>query len=229
MADPISPFCKIISLSLKNIYKNKDYNDLFQYSKSLLFGIGNDLWSDTDKSKFTKYILEKQSHLTLVLDAAGITKDMIKSIELRNHKMQNIIIVTNVIEVKKMLNARPCKKNITDFSIRNNCYFLYKGTPFILSTPLGKTKIINVKSMPKMATQGMGDILSGFLTGLLARDFTPEKAIKSSIMIRQEAGELFLKENKGYLSVTPECALNYFPEAIVSLKNKKCKNIFAKI
>jgi hydroxyethylthiazole kinase-like uncharacterized protein yjeF len=55
------------------------------------------------------------------------------------------------------------------------CVVLFKGPETIIAAPDGQTTVVSSKSRPHaawLATAGSGDVLSGFVTGLLARGFT---------------------------------------------------------
>ncbi len=82
---------------------------------------------------------------------------------------------------------------------RAGCTVLYKGPDTVIADPLGRCSINSARyerAAPWLATAGSGDVLAGFIAGLLARGFGPTEAA----------------ETAGWLHV--ECALAFGPGLI---------------
>lgn len=82
---------------------------------------------------------------------------------------------------------------------RAGCVVLYKGPDTVIADPSGRCAINSAqydRAAPWLATAGSGDVLAGFITGLLARGFAPMQAA----------------ETAAWLHV--ECALTYGPGLI---------------
>ena len=59
---------------------------------------------------------------------------------------------------------------------RAGCVVLFKGPDTVISDPSGRCSVnaaVYDRSAPWLATAGSGDVLAGFITGLLARGFSP--------------------------------------------------------
>jgi hydroxyethylthiazole kinase-like uncharacterized protein yjeF len=59
---------------------------------------------------------------------------------------------------------------------RAGCVILYKGPDTVIADPSGRCAINSAhhdRAAPWLATAGSGDVLAGFITGLLARGFSP--------------------------------------------------------
>ena len=66
---------------------------------------------------------------------------------------------------------------------RAGCTILYKGPDTVIAAPDGQCAIHSAqydRAAPWLATAGSGDILAGFVTGLLARGFAPMKAAETA-------------------------------------------------
>ena len=82
---------------------------------------------------------------------------------------------------------------------RAGCVVLFKGPDTVIAAPDGQCAINSAhydRAAPWLATAGSGDVLAGFITGLLARGFAPMAAA----------------ETAAWLHV--ECALNFGPGLI---------------
>ena len=82
---------------------------------------------------------------------------------------------------------------------RAGCVVLFKGPDTVIAAPDGRCSVNSAhydRAAPWLATAGSGDVLAGFITGLLARGFSPMQAA----------------ETAAYFHV--ECALNFGPGLI---------------
>src|SRR5215217_2631979 len=71
----------------------------------------------------------------------------------------------------------------------------------VVVTPQGRV-YFNPTSNPAMATGGMGDVLTGIITSLLAQQYTPENACILGVYIHGKAGDELALPNRAYI-VTP--------------------------
>lgn len=77
------------------------------------------------------------------------------------------------------------KKLSVDFGI----YVLVKGAFSMMTSPEGAV-YINSTGNPGMATAGSGDVLTGILTGLLAKGMPPKEALLSGVYLHGLAGDI---------------------------------------
>ena len=77
---------------------------------------------------------------------------------------------------------------------RAGCVVLYKGADTVIAAPDGRCAInaaVYERSAPWLATAGSGDVLAGFITGLLARGFQPFDAACTAAWLHVECARSF--------------------------------------
>ncbi|UWP93209.1 NAD(P)H-hydrate dehydratase [Aliiroseovarius crassostreae] len=97
---------------------------------------------------------------------------------------------------------------------RAGCVVLFKGADTVIAAPDGQCSIHSAhyeRAAPWLATAGSGDVLAGFVTGLLARGFSPMQAA----------------ETAAWLHV--ECALEFGPGLIAEDLPEMLPKVFRKI
>ncbi|MEI2805116.1 NAD(P)H-hydrate dehydratase [Albidovulum sp.] len=77
---------------------------------------------------------------------------------------------------------------------RAGCVVLYKGPDTVIADPSGRCSINSAhydRAAPWLATAGSGDVLSGFIAGLLARGFAPMQAAETAAWLHVECARHF--------------------------------------
>ncbi|MDE9450689.1 NAD(P)H-hydrate dehydratase [Aliiroseovarius sp. Z3] len=72
---------------------------------------------------------------------------------------------------------------------RAGCVVLFKGPDTVIAAPSGRCSVNSAaydRSAPWLATAGSGDVLAGFITGLMARGFDPMQAAESAAWLHVE-------------------------------------------
>ena len=77
---------------------------------------------------------------------------------------------------------------------RAGCVVLFKGADTVIAAPDGRAAINSAhydRAAPWLATAGSGDVLAGFITGLLARGFAPMQAAETAAWLHVECALKF--------------------------------------
>ena len=77
---------------------------------------------------------------------------------------------------------------------RAGCVVLFKGPDTVIADPSGRCSINSAhydRAAPWLATAGSGDVLSGFIAGLLARGFEPMAAAETAAWLHVECARSF--------------------------------------
>lgn len=104
-------------------------------------------------------------------------------------------------DIAEKLNATPTKgpayskvDATRDAAKRAGCVVLFKGADTVIAAPDGRCSINSAqyeRAAPWLATAGSGDVLAGFITGLLARGFDPIQAAESAAWLHVECARAF--------------------------------------
>ena len=95
-------------------------------------------------------------------------------------------------------------------------YVILKGHYTAICMPDGHV-IFNSTGNAGMATAGSGDVLTGILTGLLARGYKPQDACIVGVYLHGLAGDIAAQE-LGEESLVAGDIINYLPRAFKRLK-----------
>ncbi|MFN3643855.1 MAG: NAD(P)H-hydrate dehydratase [Gemmobacter sp.] len=79
-------------------------------------------------------------------------------------------------------------------AVRAGAVVLYKGPETVIAAPDGRLSVSDARgarAAPWLATAGSGDVLAGFITGLLARGFDAMEAAETATYLHVEAARAF--------------------------------------
>ena len=96
-------------------------------------------------------------------------------------------------------------------------YIILKGHYSALCRPNGKIDFCSTGNSG-MATAGSGDVLTGIITGLLARGYSREDACRLGMHLHGLAGDLAIKD-LGKESLIASDLINYLPKAFLRLED----------
>ena len=77
---------------------------------------------------------------------------------------------------------------------RAGCTVLFKGPDTVIASPNGVCTVnaaVYERAAPWLATAGSGDVLAGFITGLLARGLAPQQAAEAAAWLHVECARAF--------------------------------------
>lgn len=180
--------------------KRKDLNVMFpevipiedvEISPNAL-AIGPGISTDDESLKLAENLLYRFPDVPTVLDADGLYILQQKKEIL---KRENLVITPHPGEFARIFggSAYDIDRNRIEiakrFSLENSCVLLLKGRPTVIGYK-GKA-YINPTGNPSLAKGGSGDILTGFIAGLMAQGMDPLKAAICGAYIHGKAGDKF--------------------------------------
>lgn len=102
-----------------------------------------------------------------------------------------------------------------EMAVQHQMYIVLKNDHTMIATPEGKV-YFNSTSNPAMATGGMGDVLTGIITSLLAQKYTAEEACLIGVYIHGKAGDELALPNRMH-TVLPTQVAKQLPFTIAKL------------
>lgn len=203
-------------LSEKNIY---EFTEKIIWADVVAIGPGLGRKKDTQKAVIS--FLEKFSSKKVIIDADAIFalgRGRYKKINLNNavltphHAEFASLIGISTSELKKDI-----LKYGKAFVNKTKAYLVLKGAPTIIFTPDGEA-LINTTGNPALAKFGTGDVLTGFIAGLLAQNKDIEKAVVTAVYLHSLAADI-LAEKRTRFDILASDIQNYIPRTIKFLVN----------
>jgi len=158
----------------------------------------------------------------LVIDASGLNAFASRANEI-NPKSRPRVITPHPGELARLLGDRDAKSinaNRIDAAREAaraaNCVVVLKGHQTLIADPEGHVNV-NPTGNPGMASGGMGDVLGGIITALLARGVDPFEAACAGAYLHGFAGDL-LKEDMGDTGLAANDLAEKLPNAIKALR-----------
>ncbi|ATF18140.1 NAD(P)H-hydrate dehydratase [Phaeobacter gallaeciensis] len=203
--------CQLTAIMLRQMDGADELRTLLQDSRINAVCLGPGLGLDADREGLVLEVL--QANRATVLDADALTQFEDRAEALFEALHENCVITPHGGEFARLfpdlaekLNARattgPAYSKVDatrEAAKRAGCVVLFKGPDTVIAAPDGRCSVNSAhyeRSAPWLATAGSGDVLAGFVTGLMARGLDPIQAA----------------ETAAYLHV--ECALGFGPGLI---------------
>lgn len=187
-------------------------------------GLGPGLSTHPETKELVK-LITKNNKLPLVIDADGLNC-LTDNVEIISESEAIPVLTPHPGEMARLLGINtsdlmPRRLEIVhDICKKHKFFVALKGYRTLIANPEGKIKV-NPTGNPGMASGGMGDVLTGMITGLLAQKFSRQDALISAVFLHGLAGDL-AAASKGEHSLLATDLLAFIPEAINRLINK-CK------
>lgn len=118
----------------------------------------------------------------------------------------NIVLTPHAGEFKRMfgvLPPRPIKeraKMVERFAKEHSVIILLKGSTDVISN--GKQTFLNPKNLAAMTVGGTGDVLSGLVAGILAKNRNPMESASAASFVNGLAGKASQKKNGFHMVAT---------------------------
>lgn len=125
-------------------------------------------------------------------------------------EFDRLVNIPSTSDYERLEHARQMAQNL-------HAYIIIKGHYSALCTPTGNV-IFNSTGNSGMATAGSGDVLTGIITGLLARGYEHEAACCVGMYLHGLAGNIAAK-TLGKESLIAGDLINHLPEAFQRLKD----------
>jgi len=129
----------------------------------------------------------------LSLDASALVSDILPLLA-----NKNVVVTPHAGEFKRLFGQIPPENQkqrislVEKFAKENGITILLKGQTDVVSD--GKTTFLNPKKIPAMTVGGTGDVLSGLVAGILAKNRNALEAAAAAAFINGMAGKLVQKK-----------------------------------
>jgi len=192
---------------------DKDIREKLQWATGCAVGPGIGRAPET-----LKYIRKLIAGLDkpVVIDADGLFA-LAESPDSLNNLPEKSILTPHIGEFANLLNIdiEEVKRSKVEIAREKaqewNTVIVLKGSPTIVAAPDGNL-YMNTTGNPGMATGGVGDVLTGVLTALLAMGLEPVDAAIAGTFIHGLAGDMAAAE-KGIFGMTATDLMHKLPEA----------------
>jgi ADP-dependent NAD(P)H-hydrate dehydratase / NAD(P)H-hydrate epimerase len=178
--------------------------------------IGPGLGRNNETFLAIQALLKKNRNKTFVIDADALYA--LGSKKYKDINLANQVLTPHQKEFADLLGIQidALQKDILHigkkFASENKCYLVLKGAPTIIFNPGGEA-IINSSGNPGMAKFGTGDVLTGFIAGMIAQSGSIEEALVVSVYLHSLAADLLVPEKTIY-GITSLDILENLPYAI---------------
>ena len=172
-----------------------DENDFFSQmpndlSKFNAIGIGCGLGQNLQTENCFTALL-KQVKIPLVIDADALNI-LSKNTDLQNFIPKNSILTPHVGEFRRLVgewkNDDEKISKAIKFAFEKQVFLLLKGANTMIFSP-EKEIFVNTTGNAGMAKAGCGDVLTGLITGLCARGYSPKEATILGAFFHGKAGD----------------------------------------
>lgn len=167
------------------------FSENYNFQRFQSIGIGSGIGINEESlSKLMEVLKQKQP---LVIDADAITLLASHQLPIPHHA----IFTPHVKEAKALAgeasDSLHLLQNSINFCVKHQVYIVLKGKFSRIICPSGLV-YINTTGNPGMATAGMGDVLTGMITSLLAQGYSSEAAAAIGVYWHGLAADLAVKK-----------------------------------
>lgn len=186
------------------------WNEQMFSSQTNAVAIGPGLGRIFSTEQMVKRALESYKEIPVVIDADGLYH--LSSLLKQGFALpERCILTPHEAEFDRLTHAHNSRieriHTAIDFAKANNTTIVLKGAFTAIVQPNGEITF-NTTGNPGMATGGMGDMLTGIITALLAQGYSCSESAILGVCMHGHAGDK-AKELYGEIGVTPTRMLNF--------------------
>ena len=185
------------------------WNEQMFSSQTNAVAIGPGLGRNFSTEQMVKRALESYKEIPVVIDADGLFH--LSSLLKQGFELpENCILTPHEAEFDRLTHQHNNRteriETAINFAVKHNTTIVLKGAFTAIITTNG-TVVFNTTGNPGMATGGMGDMLTGIITALLAQGYSCSESAILGVCMHGHAGDK-AKELYGEIGVTPTRMLN---------------------
>lgn len=185
------------------------WNEQMLSSQTNAVAIGPGLGRNFSTEQMVKRVLESYKEIPVVIDADGLFH--LSSLLKQGFELpENCILTPHEAEFDRLTHQHNNRteriETAINFAVKHNTTIVLKGAFTAIITTNG-TVVFNTTGNPGMATGGMGDMLTGIITALLAQGYSCSESAILGVCMHGYAGDK-AKSIYGELGVTPTRMLN---------------------
>jgi len=168
--------------------------------------------------------LVTQCPVPMVLDADGLNA-VAENPEILHHRKSEIILTPHPGEMARLADTttKEVQENriqtARSFAQKYQVHLVLKGARTLIAHPDGHIHV-NPTGNPGMAAGGMGDVLTGIISGFLAQGYGPEASAQLGVFVHGLAADRVAAE-KGSIGYIATDVMNALPPALAELAGEK--------
>lgn len=180
------------------------------------FALGPGIGTKPQTKEFLLSLLPKIEK-PVVIDADGVN-NLAGEEKIFKGMKAPVVLTPHPGELARLINLSPQEINenrievAQEFARKNNLILVLKGAPTVIGTPQGKV-FINPTGNSGLASGGTGDVLTGFIAGLLAQGLDPLNSALVGVYLHGLCADLGVREKTEYAFIANDI-LDYLPLAI---------------
>ncbi len=198
---------QITALMMRAVADDAELREVLKDKRITAVCVGPGLGVDAHGAALVTAALEEEHKPALVLDADALTI-MARQPEVMAQVHARCVLTPHAGEFARLFPdiadqlAAPARTGPAYSKVdatraaaqRAGCVVLFKGPDTVIAAPDGRCVIhaaSGARAAPWLATAGSGDVLAGFITGLLARGFEPLQAAQMAAWLHVECARRF--------------------------------------
>ncbi len=189
--------------------------------------IGPGLGKNPNTIAFFKKILEKARNVPMVLDADALNI-LAENPELWEFVPEGTIITPHPGEAARLLNLSTAElqerrmEYAVSLATTRNVIVVLKGKGTVIASPK-QGVFVSGAGGPSLAKAGMGDVLAGLITSLLAQGYAPLRAAVMGVHLHAKAGDV-LQKKYGDEGVLPSDIADFAPILFNNILNENANH-----